>query len=75
MNLYESARARSSPSETLPPSPFPLILFLTRAAVGQSPNGTISGLVSDPSGRSIARAEILIVNDGYRDQVPGHDEW
>ena len=40
-----------------------LIVFLIRAAVGQSPNGTISGLVLDPSGRAIAAAQLLLVND------------
>ena len=42
---------------------FFLILLLTRAALGQSPNGTISGLVLDPSERAIAAADVLIVND------------
>ena len=47
---------------------FPLqILFflvvLTTAAIAQSPNGTISGLVLDPSGRAIASADMVIVND------------
>jgi outer membrane receptor protein involved in Fe transport len=41
---------------------FAIVLF-AGAAVGQSPNGTISGLVLDPSGRTIAGAEILIAND------------
>jgi hypothetical protein len=55
---------------------FPLPLFLlfvllTRAAVGQSPNGTISGLILDPSGRPIVGAEILIVNDGTSVRYPG----
>ena len=40
-----------------------LVVFLIRAAVGQSPNGTISGLVLDPSGRAIAAAQLLLVND------------
>ena len=40
-----------------------LITLLTRAAHGQSPNGTISGLVLDPSERAIVGAEVLIVND------------
>lgn len=48
-----------------------LILLLTRVAVGQSPNGTISGLVLDPSGRAIAGAEILIVNDATGLRYPG----
>ncbi|MGD0469215.1 MAG: carboxypeptidase regulatory-like domain-containing protein [Terriglobales bacterium] len=48
-----------------------LIVFLIRAAVGQSPNGTISGLVLDPSGRAIAEAELLIVNDVTGIRYPG----
>src|SRR5258708_32121569 len=32
-------------------------------SVAQSPNGTISGIVHDPSDRPIPDAEILIVND------------
>lgn len=55
---------------------FPLLLFLlivllTRAAVGQSPNGTISGLVLDPSGRAIVGADVLIVNDATGVRYPG----
>ena len=50
---------------------FILIVLLTRAAVGQSPNGTISGLVLDPSGRAILGAEVLIVNDGTGVRYPG----
>src|SRR6267142_3484852 len=42
---------------------FFLMLLFTRAAIGQSPNGTISGLVLDPSERAIAGAEVLVVND------------
>jgi hypothetical protein len=42
---------------------FCLTLLFTAAAMGQSSNGTISGLVLDPSERAIAGAEILIVND------------
>jgi hypothetical protein len=48
-----------------------LIVLLTRAAIGQSPNGTISGLVLDPSGRAIPGAEILIVNDATGIRYPG----
>ncbi len=48
-----------------------LIVFLTRAAIGQSPSGTISGLVLDPSGRAITGAELLIVNDGTGIRYPG----
>src|SRR6266481_2375792 len=39
------------------------IVLLATAAFGQSPNGTISGLVLDPSGSAIVGADILIVND------------
>ncbi len=42
---------------------FILLVLLTRAAAGQSPNGTISGLILDPSGRALQGAEVLIVND------------
>lgn len=53
--------------------PLPLlfvIVFLVGAAVGQSPNGTVSGLVLDPSGRAIAGAEVLIVNDATGVKYP-----
>ena len=36
----------------------------------QSPTGTISGIVTDPSGAAITEAEILIVNDMTRVQYP-----
>jgi hypothetical protein len=38
-------------------------LFLVAPSIAQSPNGTISGIVLDPSGSVIVGAEILIVND------------
>jgi hypothetical protein len=50
---------------------FLLLVLLARAAVGQSPNGTISGLILDPSGRPIVGAEILVVNDGTGVRYPG----
>ena len=50
---------------------FLLIVLLTGAAVGQSPNGTISGLVLDPSGRAITGADVLIVNDATGIRYPG----
>jgi hypothetical protein len=50
---------------------FLLILLLTGAAVGQSPNGTISGLLLDPSGRAITGADVLIVNDATGIRYPG----
>src|SRR2546429_2965510 len=49
--------------ERFPLPLFILIILVTRAAVSQSPNGTISGLVVDPSGRAIIGAEIIIAND------------
>ena len=51
-----------------------LVVFslLVVAPVGaQSPNGTISGFVTDPSGTAIASAEILIANDATALQYPG----
>jgi hypothetical protein len=47
------------------------IVLLATAAFGQSPNGTISGLVLDPSGRAIVGADILIVNDATGLSYPG----
>lgn len=40
-----------------------LLLFSSMPLVAQSPNGTISGLVLDPSGAVTVGAEIIIVND------------
>ena len=43
---------------------FALVVVLTAfPLLAQSPNGTISGLVLDPSNRSITGAEILAIND------------
>ena len=42
---------------------FILIVLLVRAALAQSPNGTISGLVLDSAESAIVGAEVLIVND------------
>lgn len=49
-----------------------LILGLTFAAIcsAQSPTGTISGIVVDPSGGIVAGAEILIVSDTTSVQYP-----
>lgn len=51
---------------------FFLIFGLALAAIcaGQSPTGTISGIVLDPSGGIVASAEILIVNDATSVQYP-----
>lgn len=43
---------------------FALVVVLTAfPLLAQSPNGTINGLVLDPSNRIIARADILAIND------------
>ena len=47
-----------------------LVLFINTAP-GQSANGTISGIVLDPSGGVIAGADVLIVNDATAVQYPG----
>jgi len=51
----------------------PALLFLLLAdlAFPQSPDGTISGIVLDPTGASIEGAEVLIINDLTRVQYPG----
>jgi hypothetical protein len=46
-------------------------LLLAGCLAGQSPNGVINGLVLDPSGRTIAGAEIRIVNDATSVQYVG----
>jgi len=38
-------------------------IFIVSLSVAQSPNGTISGIVQDPSGRPIPDADIIVVND------------
>jgi hypothetical protein len=48
-----------------------LWLFFLAPVSAQSPNGTINGLVLDPSGRAIAGADITVVNDGTGVQYPG----
>ena len=50
---------------------FVVCFFWSVAVVAQSPNGTINGLVLDPSGRVIVDAEITIVNDATRVQYSG----
>ncbi len=47
-----------------------LVLFINTAP-GQSANGTVSGIVLDPSGGVIAGADVLIVNDATAVQYPG----
>jgi carboxypeptidase family protein/TonB-dependent receptor-like protein len=50
---------------------FVVSLFLVAPSIAQSPNGTISGIVLDPSGGVIVGAEILIVNDATNVQYSG----
>jgi hypothetical protein len=40
-------------------------------SAAQSPTGTISGIVTDPSGAMIASAEVIVVNDATRAQFSG----
>jgi len=42
---------------------FILVLFFITSTAAQSTNGTVSGIVLDPSGGSIAGADIVIIND------------
>ena len=55
---------------------FVLMVLLNGAAVAQSPNGTINGLVLDPSSRAIVGADILVINDvtGVRFSDKTNDE-
>jgi hypothetical protein len=46
------------------------VLFINIASA-QSPNGTVSGIVLDPSGGIIAGADVLIINDDTGVQYPG----
>ncbi len=47
-----------------------LVLFINTSP-GQSANGTVSGIVLDPSGGVIAGADVLIINDATAVQYPG----
>jgi Carboxypeptidase regulatory-like domain/TonB dependent receptor len=48
-----------------------IVFFALKIAAGQSTNGTISGIVFDPAGKAIPRAELLIVNDATGIPYPG----
>ncbi len=48
-----------------------VVVLLTAVAFPQSPNGIISGLILDPSGRAITAADILVVNDVTGVKYPG----
>jgi hypothetical protein len=50
---------------------FALCLLSSVPVAAQSPNGTINGLVLDPSGRVIVGADIVIVNDATGVQYSG----
>lgn len=50
---------------------FAMSLLSSGSVVAQSPNGTINGLVLDPSSRAIVGAEITIVNDATAVQYAG----
>ena len=49
---------------------FLIVLFVTSSAA-QSPTGTISGIVTDPSGAIVVGADILVANDATRVQFSG----
>jgi hypothetical protein len=50
---------------------FVMCLVFGMPAVAQSPNGTINGLVLDPSARVIVAADVTVVNDTTGVQYPG----
>ena len=48
-----------------------MCLSFAHSSAAQSPTGTISGIVTDPTGAMIASAEVIVVNDATRVQVSG----
>jgi hypothetical protein len=48
-----------------------IVFFALKSVAGQSTNGTISGIVFDPAGKAIPRADLLIVNDATGISYPG----
>jgi len=46
-------------------------LSFAYSSAAQSPSGTISGIVTDPTGATIASAEVIVVNDATRAQFSG----
>lgn len=46
-----------------------LFLLSAHSSAAQSPTGTISGIVTDPSGAAIVGAEVIVVNDATRVQA------
>src|SRR5579864_7608759 len=55
---------------------FVCIAVMTISSFGQSPNGNINGLISDPTNAAVADAEIVAVNDvtGVRFTTKTNDE-
>jgi hypothetical protein len=47
---------------------FFLFFLLVHSIAAQSPTGTVSGIVTDPTGATIADADVLVVNDATRVQ-------
>lgn len=47
------------------------LLLTVSLSVAQSPNGTVSGIVLDPSGGLIVGADVLIINNATGVQYPG----
>jgi hypothetical protein len=50
---------------------FLTFVLFTSIAAAQSPNGTVSGIVLDPSGGVIVGADVLIINNETGTQYPG----
>ena len=50
---------------------FLFVTLLSHSSRAQSPDGTISGMVTDPTGAAVAGAEIVVVNDLTRVQYAG----
>src|SRR5260370_22607565 len=48
-----------------------LVLFIANLSAAQATTGTISGIVTDPTGSSVAAAEVLVANDATRVQFAG----
>lgn len=46
-----------------------ILVSLAHLSAAQSPTGTISGIVTDPTGATIADAEVVVVNDATRVQL------
>jgi Carboxypeptidase regulatory-like domain len=63
-SLFQSlGHRRSSVSQRQVTSLLAVVLFFVAPLFAQSPNGTISGLVIDPTGAVIVGAEVVVAND------------